>query len=413
MPLFAYKVARADGTTFVGEVEDDNEIAVRNKLEGQGFLVFRVRRQGAWSVGSVGSIGSIGFAGLPGRWGKLPPQQFLIFNQELLALIRSGLPVLKVWDLLIERAQQAGFQETLRAVRQDIRGGASASDALARHPLYFSDLYVATLKAGEQAGNVPEVLQRYVVYLKLMIGLRQKVWKALTYPLFLVAVGVCVIGFLLTYVMPTFISAYGEQARTLPASTQWLLGAIQTLRANLLMFVVGFLVAAVVGRSWYRTEAGRMATDRFLLRVPLLGAVLWRHYTVQLTRTLATVLGGGTPLVEALQISRSAISNRSVGEGLARTVEQVREGSSLTAALRHPPVIPSLAVEMLAVGEETGSLETMLKDVAEFYESELDVRLTQLTTWIEPALLLLMGVLVGGIVIIMYLPVFQMAGSLQ
>ena len=160
-------------------------------------------------------------------------------------------------------------------------------------------------------------------------------------------------------------------------------------------------------------KAGRLTADRFLLRVPLLGAVLWRHYTVQLTRTLSTVLGGGTPLVEALQISRSAISNRSVGEGLARTVEQVREGSSLTAALRHPPVIPSLAVEMLAVGEETGSLETMLKDVAEFYESELDVRLTQLTTWIEPALLLLMGVLVGGIVIIMYLPVFQMAGSLQ
>lgn len=408
--MFAYKVARADGTTVVGEVEDDNETAVRTRLEGQGFLVFRVRRQGVWSTGSVGSIGTIG---LSRRWSRLAPQQFLIFNQELLALIRSGLPVLKVWDLLIERAQQVGFRDTLRAVRQDIRGGASASDALARHPLYFSDLYIATLKAGEQAGNVPEVLQRYVAYLKLMIALRQKVWKALTYPLFLVAVGVCVIGFLLTYVMPTFIAAYGEQARTLPAATQWLLGAIHSLRANFLIVMVGLVVAIVTGRSWYRTVTGRLAIDGFLLRVPLLGAVLWRHYTVQLTRTLATVLGGGTPLVEALQISRSAISNRSVGEGLARTVEQVREGSSLTAALRHPPVIPLLAVEMLAVGEETGSLETMLKDVAEFYESELDVRLTQLTTWIEPALLLLMGVLVGGIVIIMYLPVFQMAGSLQ
>lgn len=411
MPLFAYKVARADGTTFVGEIEDDNEMAVRTKLEGQGFLVFRVRRQGAWSVGP--SVGSIGTIGLSGRWTKLPPQQFLIFNQELLALIRSGLPVLKVWDLLIERAPHAGFRETLRAVRQEIRGGASASDALAQHPLYFSDLYVATLKAGEQAGNVPEVLQRYVAYLKLMIGLRQKVWKALTYPLFLVVVGICVVGFLLTYVMPTFIAAYGEQARTLPAATQWLLGSIHTLRANFPLFAGSFLAAAVAARSWYRTEAGRLATDRVLLRVPLLGAVLWRHYTVQLTRTLATVLGGGTPLVEALQISRSAVSNRAVGEGLARTVEQVREGSSLTAALRHPPVIPSLAVEMLAVGEETGSLETMLKDVAEFYEAELDIRLTQLTTWIEPALLLLMGVLVGGIVIIMYLPVFQMAGSVQ
>lgn len=410
MPLYAYKVARADGTTFIGELEDDNEVAVRNKLEGQGFLVFRIRERSGWPGGSIGAIGSIG---LPGRWARLSPQQFLIFNQELLALIRSGLPVLKVWDLLIERAQHAGFRDTLRAVRQDIRGGASASDALARHPLYFSELYLATLRAGEQAGNVPEVLQRYVAYLKLMIGLRQKVWKALTYPLFLVAVGVCVVGFLLTYVMPTFVAAYGEQARTLPPATQWLLGTIHGLRANLLIFAAGLLLAAVVARSWYRTEAGRMAIDRFLLRVPLLGPVLWRHYTVQLTRTLSTVLGGGTPLVEALSISRSAISNRAVGQGLARTVEQVRDGSSLTAALRHPLVIPALAVEMLAVGEETGSLETMLKDVAEFYESELDIRLNQLTTWIEPALLLVMGVLVGGIVIIMYLPVFQMAGSIQ
>jgi type IV pilus assembly protein PilC len=284
---------------------------------------------------------------------------------------------------------------------------------LARHPGFFSQLYIATLRAGEQAGNVPEVLQRYVAYLKLMIGLRQKVWKALTYPLFLVAVGVCVVGFLLTYVMPTFVAAYGEQARTLPPATQWLLGTIHGLRANLFILVTGLLLAAVAGRSWYRTEAGRMAIDRFLLQVPLLGPVLWRHYTVQLTRTLSTVLGGGTPLVEALSISRSAISNRAVGQGLARTVEQVRDGSSLTVALRHPPVIPPLAVEMLAVGEETGSLETMLKDVAEFYESELDIRLNQLTTWIEPALLLVMGVLVGGIVIIMYLPVFQMAGSIQ
>ena len=402
MAVFTYRVARPDGSTVNGQVEGDDESRVRAKLESQGLLVFKLHRRGMGSAASSGKSWS---------WGTLPLGEFLIFNQELLALVKSGLPVLRVWELLIERSAHAGFQQVLRNVREDIRGGSSASDALAKHPLYFPDLYVATVKAGEQSGNLPDVLQRYVAYLKLMMGLRQKVMKALSYPAFLVLIGVGVIGFLLTYVMPTFVSVYGESAKALPWATQALLDVVNHAESKILPLGL-LLMGLVLGvRAYYVTPKGRLAIDRLLLKLPLFGPIAVKHNTVQLTRTLGTILAGGIPLVDALQNARGAVSNRWVSQGLAGAVNEIREGVTLASALDRPRVLPKLAIEMLSVGEETGSLDAMLRDVAEFYEADLDTRLAQLTTWIEPALLLVMGVLVGGIVIVMYLPVFQMAGS--
>src|SRR5438093_231812 len=404
MPVFLYRVARPDGTTVEGQIEGDDEGMARARLEGQGYLVFRLQRRGGWLAAQTGLLR---------RWGKVSLQEFLIFNQELLALVKAGLPILRVWDLLIERAQHPAFQATLRAVRQDIRCGAATSDALASHPEQFSELYVASVRAGEQSGNLPEVLQRYIAYLKLMIAVRQKMTKALAYPAFLVVVGIAVVGFLLTYVRPTFVAVYGETAKSLPPATQALIALVRTVQAHLLTAGLVLAGAGIGFRMWYRTPSGRLTWDRIVLKLPILGEVMVRHHTIQLTRTLGTVLVGGTPLVDALQIARGAVSNRLLTAGLATAVGQIREGGTLAVALDAPKVLPRLALEMVAVGEETGSLETMLRDVAEFYEGELDLRLSQLTTWIEPVLLLVMGVLVGAIVIIMYLPVFQMAGTIQ
>jgi type IV pilus assembly protein PilC len=402
MAIFAYRAARSDGSTIDGQLESESERLVRAKLEAQGLLVFKLQRRG---------MGATRAAGRSWSWGRLPLGEFLVFNQELLALVKSGLPVLRVWDLLIERAGHAGFQQALKDVREDIRGGSSASDALARHAAYFPDLYIATVKAGEQSGNLPEVLQRYVTYLKLMMGLRQKVIKALSYPLFLVVIGVAVIGFLLVYVMPTFVSVYGESAKTLPWATQALLDLVKNAESRLLPLAVILIAGAIALRAYYATPAGHLAVDRLIVTMPLFGPIAVKHNTVQLTRTLGTILAGGTPLVDALQSARGAVSNRWISQGMARAVQDIREGGTLAAALDRPGVLPKLAIEMLSVGEETGSLDSMLRDVAEFYEADLDTRLAQLTTWIEPALLLFMGILVGGIVIVMYLPVFQMAGT--
>ncbi len=401
MAVFAYRVARPDGSTIHGHVEGENESLVRAKLESQGWLVFNLHRRGITSAKTKTSW----------SWGKLPLGQFLVFNQELLALVKSGLPILRIWDLLIERAGHAGFQRALRDVREDIRGGASASDALAKHPVYFPELYVATVKAGEQSGNLPEVLQRYVVYLKLMVGLRQKVKKAISYPIVLIGIGLAVVGFLLTYVMPTFVSAYGESAKTLPWATQVLLDMVMHAESRIVpgvLVVIGIMMGI---HAYYATPTGQLAIDHLVLKLPLAGQIAVKHNTVQLMRTLGTILAGGTPLVDALQGARGAVSNRWISQEMIGAVDEIREGATLADALDRSRVLPRLAIEMLSVGEETGSLDTMLRDVAEFYEADLDTRLTQLTTWIEPVLLLVMGVLVGGIVIVMYLPVFQMAGT--
>ncbi|HEX5645498.1 MAG TPA: type II secretion system F family protein [Nitrospira sp.] len=402
MAVFTYRVARSDGSTINGHIEGDEESVVRAKLESQGLLVFTLRRRGIRASTASSKSWS---------WGTLPLGEFLIFNQELLALVKSGLPVLRVWDLLIERAGHAGFQQVLRDVRENIRGGSSASDALARHPAYFPELYVATIKTGEQSGNLADVLQRYVGYLKLMIGLRQKVMKALSYPLFLILIGAGVIVFLLTYVVPTFVSVYGESAKTLPWATQLLLDIVKHAETRLVPLALLMIGLAAAARAYYKTAAGRLAVDRFMLKVPLFGPIAVKHNTVQLTRTLGTILASGIPLVDALQSAKGAVSNRWIAKGMAGAVDDIREGVTLAAAVSRPQVLPNLAIEMLSVGEETGSLDGMLRDIAEFYEADLDTRLTQLTTWIEPALLLVMGVLVGGIVIVMYLPVFQMAGT--
>jgi type IV pilus assembly protein PilC len=255
------------------------------------------------------------------------------------------------------------------------------------------------------------VLQRYVTYLKLMIALRQKVTKAISYPIVLVLIGIAVIGFLLTYVMPTFVSVYGESAKTLPWATQLLLDGVSQAEAwafPAMAVVIGILLGI---QAYYTTSAGCLSIDRLFLKLPVVGRIIIQHNTVQLMRTLGTILGGGTPLVDALHSAREAVSNRFVSQRLVRAVDEIREGATLTNALDRPKVLPRLAIEMLAVGEETGSLDAMLGDIAEFYEADLDTRLAQLTTWIEPVLLLVMGVMVGGIVIVMYLPVFQMAGT--
>ena len=403
MSVYLYKAARADGTVFEGRIDGANEQMVRAQLEGQGWLIFRLRARGTWAGASGVKV--------PVRRG-ISRQELLVFNQEFAALVKAGLPILRAWDLLIERTRRPVFLAILQTIREDIRNGVSLSEALARHPHIFPELYVATIKAGEYSGNLTEVLQRYIAYLKLMIGLKQKVTKAMAYPSFLVLTGVAVVGFLLTYVLPTFSVIYGE-SKDLPAPTLALMSAVTILKANLLWFACLFVGIIVAARLWLRTAAGRAVWDRLALRLPVVGDLLVKHHTIQLTRTLATIFAGGVPLLDALRIIAEGESNRYLAAGLRGAIEEVRGGVRLAAALQHSGVLPHMAVEMIAVGEETGSLDTMLRDIAEFHENELDQRLSQLTTWIEPALLLIMGVIVGGIVIIMYLPVFEMAGAVQ
>jgi type IV pilus assembly protein PilC len=402
MASFHYKAARPDGTVLKARMDGDSEAAVRSLLEQQGLLIFSLEGPGARKALPIAfRLGN-----------RLSLREFLVFNQEFLALVKSGLPVLRTFDLLAERAERPGFKACLQEVRKEVRGGAAISEAMGRHPSVFSDLYRASLRSGEQTGNLVEVLQRYIAYLKLVIAVREKVIKALAYPAFLIVVGAAVVLFLLLYVMPTFAEIYGRGKTMLPLPTRMLLAGVEQGRVWLPWMTAGTVGGLALLYQWARTASGRARLDWWCLRLPLIGDVLRKNQVIRMARTLATVLAGGIPLLQALQITSSAITNREIAQALVRATARVREGASLAASLKQEGFLPSMTLEMIDVGETTGALESMLLDVAEFHEGELDLRLSQLTTWIEPVLLLMMGVLVGGIVIIMYLPVFQLAGSI-
>ena len=401
MPQFRYRGAQPDGTVVSDRIEGDSEPAVRAQLEGQGLLIFKLEGAGA------------GLKLRLGRWGggRLSLREFLVFNQEFLALVKAGLPVLKVFDLLAERGATPDLQEALRGVRAEIRGGASISEALSRYQHYFSDLYRASIRSGEQTGALAEVLKRYIAYLKLVIAVREKVVKALAYPAFLIVVGAAVVSFLLLYVVPTFSEIYGQNKAALPGPTRMLLTVVKTGQDWLPWLVGGALALAVLVTQWLRTPRLRAQLDLVGLHLPLIGDVLLKNQIVRFTRTLSTILAGGIPLLAALKLTSGTLTNSVISQAVLRATDRVKEGTRLAVALREERFLPPMTLEMIEVGETTGALEGMLQDVAEFHEGELDLRLSQLTTWIEPVLLLIMGLIVGGIVIIMYLPVFQIAGT--
>ncbi len=404
MPTFVCRIGHADGTVLEERVEAEDEADARSRLDRRGMVVFAVRPAGYLKVLS---------GGLPNLQRRLPAREFLVFNQELLVLIKAGLPIMRALEILAARSGTGAFQRVLTDVRERVRGGSALADAMASHPRHFSELYVASLRSGERSGNVVEMLSRHQAFMKRMLAVRKKILSALSYPAFLLAVGVGVIVFLLTFVMPTFLDVYREAQSELPAATRVLMAAVDFAEQWAALLAAATVALAVAARLWRRTERGRRVMDGLLLRTPLVGSVMRTHYTIAVSRTLATILAGGIPLVPALRMVTDSVPNRVVADHLARVIERVKTGTGLAAAFSVDGFMPRMTLEMIEVGETTGALEEMLNQVADFHEEELERVLTRITTWVEPALLLTMGLLVAAVVITMYLPIFNLAGAIR
>ncbi len=403
MPVFHYRAARPDGSIIEQDVEGDTYQHIQTQLEGQGLLVLNLS----------GSGKSGAFTSLTSRQRPISLRDFMVFNQEFLALVKAGLPMLRCFDLLTERANKGGFQSALQSVRESIRGGSAISEAMAQHPIYFPELYQASLRAGEQAGNLPEVLARYISYLKMVIGVKEKVVKATIYPAFLLGFGIIVTLGLLFFVLPSFAEVYNESHVELPWLTQVLLTITNSASQWLIGLVLTFIIGLGVFFWWRQTPQGQWQLHWLLLHAPLLGPIFLKNQVIGLTRTLSTILGGGIPLLTALQVTATSMPNKVFARALQAVIQQVREGNSLSSALKQEQFLPRLTLEMIEVGETTGSLETMLLEVAEFHEGELDYHLSRLMTWIEPIFIISIGIILGGIVIALYLPMFDMAGGVQ
>lgn len=402
MPTFQYKIAKENGTIIESSAEAESEDILKNRLEAEGSLVFYIKKKGALPSLS-----------LPSFRRSIRQNDFLIFNQQFHALLKAGLPILTCLDILVDRATDKMFQRALIDIKKDVKGGASISDAISKHPKIFPELYTASIRTGEQTGNLLEIIQRYIVYLKKMIALKKKIKSAIAYPAFLIAVSIAVVFFLLFYVMPTFSNIYAGYEKGLPAATKILLNVIHFIKSWLYIIVACIILLIILLRIGITTEKWRQIFDKLILNIPVIGDIIIKDTIVRINRTLSTLLKGGIPLVTAMEIVAKAVTNRIVSSKLSEAVEGIKGGATLAAVLEKTGIMPNMALKMIGVGESTGSLDEMLNNISEIFEEEIDLRLTRLTTMIEPAIMIFMGIIVAFIVIAMYLPVFNLAGAIH
>src|SRR5229473_244758 len=402
MGQFVCRVADADGRVF-SHVEPANSLEeARQKLVDRGLYVYSVESRGGRLAGLVRQRS--------GR--QIGGSEFLILNQQFNTLIKAGLPILKSLDLLATRASSPKLRPVIRQVRDRVREGKSLSEAVAEAGV-FSKVYSTAILAGEKSGNLPGVLDYYIAYQRVSTGVRKKILASLAYPALLMSVAVIIVTYLVTVVIPKFALLYRDMNVELPAPTRLLIAITVDYRYAVFGIVVLMAVTAAGVFLWSRSEEGGAAFDRFKFRLPVIGDTLLKFQVAQFSRTLSTLLTGGTPLVAGLQTASDAITSKLLRSTVDQATQMVREGESLHGALASKGIVPELALDMIEVGESSGALSPMLNSVAEFYEEEVNLRLTALVSLIEPLLLIFMGLLIAFILISLYLPIFSfsMAGA--
>lgn len=402
MAEFVLKYADARGAIRQQVAEAATEKEIRDKYAQQGFLIYSIRaRRG---------IGGIVAGGQNAK--KINLEKFLIFNQQFVTLIRAGLPILKGLDLLSERLTDEKLGPHIRAVREDVKNGSLLSDSFERQGV-FPAIYVTSVLAGEKSGALAEVLDRYISYQKLALAIRKKLLMSLIYPALLLVLVLGLMVFLVTYVVPSFAELYRSMNAQLPLATEILIAVGTTASSYIVAGFAGLAAAAVAFRFWARTPGGQESVDRFRLRTPLLGEIWIKYQVAQFSRVLGTLLVGGIPLLQALDTASSSLGTRLMRTTLQKAGKKVKEGQSLSVALRETKIFPGLSIDMIEVGESTGALPQMLSSVAEFYEDDVNTRMTAVLSLIEPAIMMFMGAFVSFVLVALYLPIFSLADTLR
>jgi type IV pilus assembly protein PilC len=402
MPIYRYIITTPSGRTIEKTLTSSSKTSLKEYLEREGNFVLDIRKEGGFS-----SLFKRG-----GHRSRIKLKDFLVFNQEFSVLLKAGLPIVSALDTIIKKGGKSEFIKILKDIRNDISGGSSLSDAFGNFSDVFSNLYVASLQAGERSGNIGLAITRFIDYTKKISEIRQKVITASVYPVILTLVSVFSVLFLLIYVVPSFTQTYFDAGTELPALTLMLVNFSSGLKSNVIYILIFFILLIVGYKYSTRTEAGRIYFDRSLLNIPFIGTIYIHYSLSKLTRTLATVLSGGTPLVESIRISSGTMDNAFLKIKLEDTADSLEKGAGFSESLSNTGAFPNLALRMIEAGETGGALEKVLDDIAEFYESDVDTKVSVLTSAIEPALMVVMGLLIGFIVLAMYLPIFQMAGAI-
>ncbi len=405
MSDFVLKYADARGEVHNQVAQGASEQDVRERYTRQGFLVYSVKAKQA-------GLSLSGEINIPGRRRKLNLEKFLIFNQQFVTLVRAGLPILKSLDLLAERLTDAKLTPYVNAVREDVRKGALLSEAFRAQGI-FPKIYVTSIMAGEKSGSLVEVLERYITYQKLALAVRKKVLVSLMYPSVLIVLVVLLMVFLVTYVVPSFATLYNSMNAQLPTITLYLI-AIGTTARNYVLTGAGALFGLIFLYIWWsRKESAREKIDGVKVKVPLFGDIWIKYQVAQFSRVLGTLLTGGIPLVQGLETAADSLGTPLLRKTLDKAGKSVREGQSLSSSLAASGIFPELSVDMIEVGESTGALPAMLTSVAEFYEEDVNTKMTAALSLIEPAIMIFMGMFVAFVLIALYLPIFSLADTIR
>ena len=400
---FVCRVGTPDGRVLEETISAGDEASLRTELAKRGYHLFDVRRRGVPR--------KLGLTSFSLRRKKVSAEEFVIWNQELAALLKAGLPLLQALDLMLERMHNAYFKGILTDVRDRVKSGVDLSEAFASYGDVFPRLYPSTLKAGERSGELEKVIRRFIRYMRLLLNARRQVISALIYPTVLVGLSIAMMVIMAIYVVPKFMGFFSELDAELPLITQIVLAVSGFASRNWPVLLVGTVAATYVFNKWGETTPGRLAIDRWKLRLLFLGPVLHRFALAEFCRSLGTLLAGGIPLVPAFEIAASSVGNVFVRSRLEPTIQLVREGKPFYSALEESGVFVDMAIDMVKVGEATGSLDEMLGSVADFLDEQIETRMQRILSLIEPLMLVVMGVMIAILLISIYLPLFGLLGS--
>ena len=399
MPTFTYEAKTRTGEVRTGTMDAEDEAAVGQRLRQQQLQPTKVAKKGfSFNFGGGGSVTT---------------KDLVIFTRQFSTMIDAGLPLVQCLDILGSQIENPAFARVLRTVKNDVEGGLTFSDSLAKHPRIFDHLFCNLVRAGEIGGILDTILQRLAAYIEKNAKLVRQVKSALTYPIGVLCIAVAVIGIMMIFVIPSFEAMFKEFGGELPALTQTVITASHFFVNNVFL-LVGGIVGGVYGFIyWKRTPSGTRIIDRALLQMPVIGGVMRKIAVARFTRTLGTLLSSGVPILDAMEIVAKSSGNYIIEQGIMTARAKIAEGKNMAEPLAETQVFPSMVVQMIAVGEQTGALDTMLNKIADFYEEEVDVAVSAMTSLLEPIMMVFIGGSVGTMIIAMYLPIFTMAGNIK
>jgi len=399
MPVFKWEGKTLKGTIKKGEMEAPNEGAIRIHLRQQNIIPTKIAAKGKEIKISL-------------PFGKKVKQRSIaIFTRQLATMIDAGLPLVQSLEILSSQQEHKIFKNILREIREEVEGGSTFAGALKKHPATFNDLYTNLVVAGEEGGILDNILTRLANYIEKAEALKKKVKSALVYPSVIVGVAIIVVMILMIFVIPVFEQMFEGAGQTLPLPTLVVVVISKFVRKYIYIVIPAIILLFYLFKKYHQTEGGKTVLDRLLLKLPVFGSLFQKIAVARFSRTLGTLVSSGVPILDGLNIVSKTAGNKTIETAIMNARASIREGETIADPLGRSNIFPPMVIQMIAVGESTGALDSMLSKIAEFYEEEVDVAVTNLTSLLEPLLMIFLGVVIGGVVIAMYLPIFQMASA--